>query len=87
MSGEEKIFDDCCDFCQLVDDSKTEVEPCDKMTQRCKGDTCAACKPCNRFVALVGFTEARKLAKTRPRARNARKAGKARQEVDYDGIL
>jgi len=83
----EKVFDDCCDFCQLVDDSKAEVEPCDKMTQRCKGDTCAICPPCKRFIAVVGFTEARKLAKTRRRPKDAPKAGKTPQEEDFDGIL
>lgn len=81
LSSEEKIFEDCCDFCQRVDDKGREVEPCGTMTQRCKGDTCATCKPCKRFVAVVGFTEARKLAKTRPRQNHAPTTAKLQQEV------
>jgi hypothetical protein len=36
LSG-ERVFNDCCDFCVRVDDSKNEVEICTDMTQRCKG--------------------------------------------------
>ena len=54
----EKVYPDCCDFCARVDDSKAEVEVCDTMTQRCKGDTCTTCPLCKRFVAGLAFTEA-----------------------------
>jgi len=33
------VFNDCCDLCHRVDDSKREIEPCDEMTKRCKGGT------------------------------------------------
>jgi hypothetical protein len=78
----EQIFDDCCDFCAKVDDTKREVEPCNTMTQRCKGDSCAACKPCNRFVPDLAFVDASKLEKNvRKRKKAPRKAGKLRQGV------
>jgi hypothetical protein len=35
----ERIFDDCCELCQFVDDAKAEVDPCTKMTRGCKDDT------------------------------------------------
>lgn len=60
-----EIWADCCDFCIRADDSKREIEPCSKMTARCKGDTCQVCKPCPDFVAAVEFTNALTLARTR----------------------
>ncbi|MDW5561587.1 MAG: hypothetical protein SA339_00045 [Methanomassiliicoccus sp.] len=32
----DRVFEDCCDFCVRVDDTKNEVEPCGTMTERCK---------------------------------------------------
>lgn len=60
-----EIWADCCDFCVRADDSKREIEPCRKMTARCKGDTCRTCKPCPDFLAAAEFTNALILAKKR----------------------
>jgi len=35
----DRVFNDCCDFCVRVDDPKREIEACNEMTKRCKGDT------------------------------------------------
>ena len=66
-----EIWNDCCDFCVRVDDTKREVEPCNTMTSRCEGDTCTTCKACKDFVPGLEFTSALALAKrrTNPRMR------------------
>jgi len=59
------VWNDCCDFCIKVDDTKLEVEPCTKMTARCQGDTCSSCEVCKDFIPDLGFTSALVLAKRR----------------------
>jgi hypothetical protein len=59
------IWNDCCDFCVRVDDTKREVEACTKTTARCNGDTCAMCKACKDFLQSLDFTNALVLAKHR----------------------
>lgn len=66
MSG-EKVYSDCCDYCVRADDLKREVEPCTRMRSRCKGDSCAPCRPCTAFVAAPESNAARAIARRRER--------------------
>jgi hypothetical protein len=62
-----EIWDDCCDFCVKVDDTKCEVEVCTKMVARCRGDSCSTCKVCKDFAPSLEFTSTLALARRRMR--------------------